>query len=70
MSLDNGSVFVLHKDPKNSSCKYREDHSHAGQSQTQGIFITQKGQSFLEAVVLLMVGILMIWTLHILIHVW
>jgi hypothetical protein len=70
IGLDNGSVSVFYKDPKNSSCEYREDQSHAGQSQTQGIFITQKGHRFLEAVVLVLVGILMICTLHTLIHVW
>jgi hypothetical protein len=62
--------MVFHEDPENSSCEYREDQSHAGQSQTQGIFITQKGHRFLEAVVLVLVGILMICTLHTLIHVW
>jgi hypothetical protein len=70
IGFDNGSASVLHEDPKNSSCEYREYHSHAGQSQTQGIFITQKDHRFLEAVVLLSVGILMICTLHTLIHIW
>jgi hypothetical protein len=46
IGLDNRSVMVLHKYPKNNSCECRETKSHAAQSHLQGVFISQKAHSF------------------------
>lgn len=62
--LDHRSVLVFHKEFENNSCENSEVQGCASQRLLQGVFINQKSYRFLEGVVLLNVGILMIWTLH------
>lgn len=61
---------MLHKDPKDSSCECREAQGHADKGLPQGVLIGQESHGLLEAGGVLSVGVLMIGTLHTLVHVW
>ena len=70
IGLHKWCVMVLHEDPKNHRCECREAQCYQGQSHPQGVFIAQKAHSFVNAMDLFCIGILVLWTLYTLIHIW
>ena len=53
-----------------NSCKSREAQGQVSKCHDSGVFISKEGQNFLEEVCLISVGIVVLWTLQTLIHVY
>lgn len=69
-TLDYGCVAILHKNAKNHSCEDRQAKSFTGKYHPHRISIGQEDHNFWEAMISITIWVLIVWTLHTLLHIW